>query len=264
MNRIEIITVFVFSFVFILFSVNFVNADKPTFSITIDSPTGGSVLNPVQVSGNVSAINFPGNLTQYSVRINWGDGNIIDLSQDGAHLILIESGKNFNGTYRTTTDLSHNYTPGSYTIESTLCHQSCTGAEGSVANATVNIIVVVPTCGITASPNPNFGTINPGVTSGDQYTNVTNTGTVPTSSLTINGTDWVSGINVMDVTRTHWSLLSGRDYDTQMTTLTTGEVSLEQNVNGNGGTLPVYFKLRIPPGQVQGSYSQTITFTSGC
>jgi hypothetical protein len=130
----------------VLASHSFTDA-KHTFSITIDSPTGGSVLNPVQASGNVSSINFPGQLTAYIVRIDWGDGSgLTDLNQSTNHLILTTSngGKDFSGIYKTNTDLAHTYTPGAtYTITALLCHQSCTGAEGADATASVTIAVPV-------------------------------------------------------------------------------------------------------------------------
>jgi len=118
------------------------------------------------------------------------------------------------------------------------------------------------TCGITANPNPAFGSMNPGDTSSNKTTTIKNTGTSATTSLTVKGQDWSTGTFTMLVGQTHWSLSSSLDYDS-MNPLTTGDVSLGQSING-GGTLPVHFKLRIPFGQSSGSYTQTITFTSGC
>lgn len=45
--------------------------------------------------------------------------------------------------------------------------------------------------------------------------------------------------------------------------LTYSDVDFGKQVSPNS-PLSVYFKLKIPEGQTQGSYTQTITFTGSC
>lgn len=117
-------------------------------------------------------------------------------------------------------------------------------------------------CGISVSPSLDFSSMEPGDTSTNQQTTVTNTGNSPTDTLLISGTDWASGPNTMLVGQTKWSTDSNQDYDL-MTALTSSSTDMNVDVFP-GSPLTVYFKLRIPVGQKSGSYSQTITFTSGC
>jgi hypothetical protein len=120
-----------------------------------------------------------------------------------------------------------------------------------------------PDCGISAT-DINFDSLNPDETSGEEYTTITNIGTLATTSLTIKGTDWSGNPSgSMDVGQTHWSLDSGKDYTTEMTPLATSESSSIGTVSV-GYPLTVYFKLAIPAGQPVADYSQTITFTSSC
>jgi hypothetical protein len=116
------------------------------------------------------------------------------------------------------------------------------------------------TCGLSAG-DINFGSVKTGEISLEKTVTLTNTGNSPTTSLTIKGIDW-SGVGTMSVGQTHWFLTSGQPYSS-MTPLTTSDVPLGQQVSP-GSPLPVYFKLQIPGGQTQGSYSQTITFTASC
>ena len=100
--------------------------------------------------------------------------------------------------------------------------------------------------------------------SSEKQTTITNTGTVSTTSLTIEGTNWSSGLNNIPTTQTHWSLSSGVSYDSMNDlNLSPSSESLGQNVSPSS-PLDVFFKLKVPLNQVSGSYSQTITFTGDC
>jgi hypothetical protein len=125
-------------------------------------------------------------------------------------------------------------------------------------------VSVGTSCDITAG-NINFGTLYLGdISSSD----VTSTISMPKGNAEvtpeIKGNDWTPSMGV-GVGQTHWSTISGQDYTTGMTALTSSDgVSLGKSVK-HGTDLPVYFKLAIPAGQTAGtSYTQTITFTVGC
>jgi len=123
--------------------------------------------------------------------------------------------------------------------------------------------VTAPTCGITVSPSIDFGPLNPGTTSAENKTTITNTGNSNTTSLTIQGTNWSSGLDSMDATQTHWSTTIGQSYGSMNDlNLSPGE-SLGKNV-GPSTPLDVFFKLLVPVNQPSGIYGQTITFTAGC
>ena len=275
-NYIFLIAVVLFS---LLFANDTIAQGQHSFSIIITSPSGGTVFNPVQVSGSVSSTNFVGLLSQYTVRINWGDGSALtDLTQDSTHLILTQSGNDFTGTYTTSSDLAHTYaTSGPFTITALLCHQSCTGAEGADASATVTITIAPPTtCGITASSDPSFGSTTTGtITPSDSgasavSTTITNTGTASTTSLTIQGTEWkiggttasdpipfvVGSTHHDDVAATVWSSM---DVLTNSDTTIPGHAAL-----GNGDSFNLYFRVKPPLGVDAGIYNQDITFTSTC
>jgi len=256
-----------------------VAAANPNYSITITSPTGGNVFNPVQVSGTVSSTNFVGQLSQHSVRIIWGDTTTTDLTQDGTHLILTQGiGKTFTGTFTTSTDLAHTYsTTGQYTIQALICHQQCTGAEGAEAVATVTVNVVTPTCDLTITdvggnpnPTPNFGLLNPGqISTSDQTIVLHNSGNMAITDIRISGTDWDVSSS-FTAAATHYSRSASQDYDTAMRPIPTtpsdesiGEPTPPFGL-AVGDSQNIYFKLGIPAGQAANTYSQTITFTAGC
>jgi hypothetical protein len=261
-----------------LFSAHYVSADKPTFSIDITSPISGPVTNPVQISGTVASTNFPGSLSAYSIQIDWNDSSTpTDLTRDSTHLILTPSadGKDFSGTFTTSTDLAHTYTTsGSFTIKATLCHESCTGAEGASATDSVTI-TISPTCGITANLNPSFGSTTTGTITPDDSvastvsTTITNTGTTATISLTIEGTEWKIGGTTSSspvsfvVESTHYSETDTDAYSS-MTQLSGTATTVHSGTLGSSASFTHFFRVKPPLGVDAGSYEQTITYTSGC
>jgi len=256
MARTEIITAFIISFISFLFLFS-VSVNAATSNINIQAPNNNTQFSgsdPVTVSGQVNLLSGDVDPTKYGVTVYWGDGTITNC------ISLTGSANPYS--YTTAPSNNHVYsTSGTKIITAALFHQCAQGQDKSKADAVADVnIVILPVCTISASPDLNFGSMNPVDTSGDQSTTITNAGTSATTSLTVKGTDWTP---TMLAGQTHWSLLSGQDYITQMSTLTTGDVSLGQNVNG-GGNLPVYFKLRIPVHQAGSSYTQTITFTGSC
>ena len=122
--------------------------------------------------------------------------------------------------------------------------------------------VLQPTCGLSTN-DIDFDILQTGQISADNTITLTNTGNSPTTTLTTKGDDWIgTPSGSMTVGQTHWSLTGGQNYNS-MTTLTTSDQSLGQQVSP-GNPLPTYFKLSIPLGQLAASYTQTITFTGGC
>ena len=122
-------------------------ADSPTFSITIDTINGYSspyptLTNPIHLAGSASSTKFPGQLSQYQVQVDWGDGTV----DTDSVVQFVESEKDFSGIWFS--DPDHTYAAGSYTITVKLYHVNPPGAESSDAQEQVQIEVVVgPTTG---------------------------------------------------------------------------------------------------------------------
>jgi hypothetical protein len=119
-------------------------------------------------------------------------------------------------------------------------------------------VTVTKSCGIvvTAGSPIAFGSVATGTESGNQTVNITNTGSAPTTSFTVNGTAWTGGTG-MPVGQTSV-------YDTAWNALTASPSTIYTGVISNGETKSPKFKVAIPVGQAQTTYSQTITFTAGC
>jgi hypothetical protein len=122
---------------------------------------------------------------------------------------------------------------------------------------------VAATCGISATAI-GFGNLLPGATVGNDLSvksTVANGGTVPTTGLWIEGTDWVgtyySSSNTMPVGQTSWSVGSGWNTLTNAWALTGATVNAHSSITA-------YFKLTVPLNQANDDYAQTITFASGC
>lgn len=236
-----------------------------SFSITVTSPSGGTVINPVQVTGTVSATSFVGQLSQYTVSIDWNDSSAVTtLNQTGNHLNLTESAGDFSGTFSTDPDLGHTFTDGEHVFSVFLCHQACSGHEGADSVQTLTVNVITPTCTLSANPLSSFGSLNPNDISSDQFTTLTNTGTVTTTSLTIQGADWTDGVShTIPVAQTHWSLSPITTYGTGDNILSSSAVSLGVNLVSSASQ-DVHFRVQVPAGQFPSSYTQAITFTAGC
>src|SRR6185369_1145685 len=111
----------------------------PTYSIAITSVTTGPL--SVSISGTASSTKFAGQLSDYNVEINWGDGDVSATSTQN----FTVSGDDFSGTWSN----SHTYTTGgSRTITVKLYHSRSAGHEAS-ADATQTTQVVVPPAALT-------------------------------------------------------------------------------------------------------------------
>jgi hypothetical protein len=109
-----------------------------TYTVAVGSQSISGLT--LSLSGTGSAgDNYAGNLVQYDVYVDWGDGATTvstDTFTDPAG-----SPKFFSGTWSN----SHPYSAsGTYSVVVKLCHSSCTGAESASADASVTIIVVIP------------------------------------------------------------------------------------------------------------------------
>lgn len=127
------------------------SAASPDYSITIDEPV--VVGNPLTLTGITGATKFVGQESQHKVVIDWGDGSA--LTEMSVPLSAF-SGDGFSWLW----SASHPYTnttTQSYAIIVNICHQSCTGAEGSGDATDTTIVVIppsIPDTTITSSPAP--------------------------------------------------------------------------------------------------------------
>lgn len=130
---------------------------------------------------------------------------------------------------------------------------------------------VAPTCGIGLSDSPDsvigFGSIVPGApyVQSPDTTLVTNTGNTH-ETPTILGTDWhgsqwsVLNWNSMPVGATGWTT---SDW-TNGVYLTTSAAPIVGSPMSPGGSTTVYYELTVPSTTPTDSYTQTITFGTGC
>jgi len=134
-----------------------IEAKEPTFNISIETINGYSpsslpatLNNPISLSGNASSTKFPGQLSQYQVQVDWGDGTIdpdsnVSFTGSGGEKCDPPTGdkcSDFSGTWSSNPD--HSYLSGGiYTITVLLHHSKPAGGESSDAIATVNINVVI-------------------------------------------------------------------------------------------------------------------------
>lgn len=120
-------------------------------------------------------------------------------------------------------------------------------------------VTVTKSCGlvVTGGSPIAFGSVATGQESANQTVNITNTGSAPTTSFKVYGTAWTGGtgmsVGQTSVYDTAWNALIA----SPGSTIYTGVIS-------NGETKYPKFKVAIPVGQAEASYSQTITFTAGC
>jgi len=253
-------------------------------NINILIPASGSTFNvgdPVTVSGQANLLSGDTDPTKYGVTIDWND------TTNTTCLPL--SGTSNPYSYTTSPSNNHVYSSsGAKTIKAMLFHQCDVGQDPSkadaIANVNINIIIpptttttsttttssttttTLPTCGISINPDSiSFGDMKPtDVSTSDQVIVITNNGNSQTTDLIIQGSTWSSGANSFSVSQTHYDETVSNDPYDSMKSLTGSDDSLVNNKINSGSSTSVYFKLGIPVAQAQGSYTQTITFTSSC
>lgn len=120
-------------------------------------------------------------------------------------------------------------------------------------------VTVLGSCGLSATSGSPivFGSVATGIDSSNQTVAIKNTGSKATTGFTVLGAAWTGGTgmpvgqtSIADTTAWH--------------TLSTSPLTIFSGVISNGETKNPIFKVAIPEGQAQDSYSQTITFTAAC
>ena len=147
-----------------------------------------SITTPVSIAGDCWATSFVGQLSQYGVQVDWGDGSVGNITPN-----LTEAGDNFSGTWG---PVSHPYFPsGTFTIIVTLYHQLYQGAERS-PDATFTMTLTVTTAGsnspvcqgstiqLTAGPN---GMSSYAWTGPNGFTSNVQNPIIPNSTLPMSG-----------------------------------------------------------------------------
>jgi hypothetical protein len=120
-------------------------------------------------------------------------------------------------------------------------------------------VSVPKSCGIivTAGTPIAFGSVSTGTESANQTVSIKNKGSAPSTSFNVTGTAWTGG--------TGMSVGQTSVYDTTWNALTLSPGNpIYGGIISNGETKNPLFKVAIPEGQAQATYSQTITFTAGC
>ena len=107
----------------------------------------------------------------------------------------------------------------------------------------------------------SFGNLTAGLESTQESIVLANIGSVQADVL-MNGTDWDTGSETMDVGRTHFS-------NSSMSAWVDGVAmyAIETDTGddlANGASQTYYFILSIPFGQAAGEYNQSITMTLDC
>jgi hypothetical protein len=180
-----------------------------------------------------------------------GDGTTSILLIDGAR-------HNFGSSNEIGMAVPGNYPLGTYVVSGEI--KALDESSGTVTLT----LIIAGTCDLSVPQTSiSFDSVDPTSISNDVTTTVSNTGTVATSSLTISGIDWSDGSgHTMPVGQTHWSL-TPFTYGTGDNTLTISNATLGTNI-ASKGTQSIHFQLKIPGGQFPATYTQQITFTSGC
>jgi hypothetical protein len=121
--------------------------------------------------------------------------------------------------------------------------------------------VLQPTCGLTVTAGSpiSFGNVDTGAESSEQTVDILNSGNSPTTSFTVYGIDWSGAGHTMIVGQT-----SVNDTSWHALPLSTSPLTIYSGIISNGETKNPLFRVAIPEGQAQATYSQNITFTGSC
>ena len=246
MKYIEIITVFVFSFALFSFVVYSWDADLIISMITQNPTVGTNVTAGAQKSHSDQTkfaqfiwISPNGTIAKTSPEIETTSGGGIDYANDS---YIVDEVGTWNLTVRFLKQ------------------------QGQEVAINFQVFTVVATCELSLqSSSFDFGPVQPGATSGTQSITVSNSGSVSVP-VTINGTGWSGTSGTFDVSKTDFKCSSPTGTSTcavsSFTSLSSSDQSFATIQNGYG--VSGDFGVTIPADQAQGSYSQTITFTSTC
>jgi len=110
------------------------------YAVNINEPIAISG-QTVTLTGNASTTNYVGQPSQQHVSVWWTSAS---LSGSAGNDIVIPTGSFSGNGFNYNWSFNHTYTPGTYTITVKVCHQSCTGAEGSGDSIDTSIVVIPP------------------------------------------------------------------------------------------------------------------------
>ena len=126
-------------------------------------------------------------------------------------------------------------------------------------------VVVPATCVLSLNSSTiNFGSVSSNTDTGaaNEIVEVSNNGNAITTSVTINGTQWIdAGANNFAVGQTEW-FVSGFTYGSG-TALSGTATSIGSNIAASGSQ-NLYFGVEVPSAQVAATYEQNITIIMNC
>ena len=140
-----LVSLLVLTFFISSFSASSVLGDTGhTWTVTIDKVNGQQspfivLVSPIHLEGTISSTNFVGEISQYQVQVDWGDGTIDATS----NVQITQIGSNFIGTWNSNSD--HTYaSTGGYNVSVKLYHSQPPGVEASGdALYTITLPVIV-------------------------------------------------------------------------------------------------------------------------
>jgi VCBS repeat-containing protein len=110
------------------------------YAININEPIAISG-QTITLTGNASTTNYVGQPSQQHVSVWW---TAASLSGAAGNDIVVPTGSFSGGGFNYNWSFNHTYPAGTYTITVKVCHQSCTGAEGSGDSVDTSIVVIPP------------------------------------------------------------------------------------------------------------------------
>jgi hypothetical protein len=139
------------AFVLAITSFSFIALAAATYTVNIDTPTVTNL--NVSLTGTASGNQFAGNVGQYNVLVDWGDGMVSETST----ISFTETGQGNDKAFSGTWSNSHDYaTGGTKTITVKLYHGNTSGNEASpdqIATIQVTPTAPVSTGAIVVSKN---------------------------------------------------------------------------------------------------------------
>ncbi len=128
----------------------------------------------------------------------------------------------------------------------------------------VNVIVIVPQCAISLSPNAlDFGTLTPTSSTATQNVIIDTNSQAATANILIYGTDWIgTNSDSFGVSNTAWAGTADVPF-ADANALTSSAVLTPLTVEGSGSA-DVYIGIEVPPGALGDIYTQNIIIENSC